>query len=86
MTEPFTDEMKKRIRERIDESLDRLGNPAYDKRDLRWNLNQMIELLSAGSYRAYYDKSWIFEDVLPQLDGPQGRKVDRRLAAEKSPV
>lgn len=86
MTEEFNDEMKRRIRQRIDETLDRLGNPAYDKRDLKWNLNQMIELLSAGSYRAYYNNSWIFEDVLPQLDGPQGKKVDMRLAATKSPV
>lgn len=90
MDAPFTDKMKETINTRIEElEWRRITNPAskkFSQPDVLWEKEQTTAILSAGSYRTYFDTNWMFKDVLPQLEGPQGRKILVTVADEKSLV
>lgn len=90
MDAPFTDKMKEVIQTRI-KALEwrRITNPAskqFKQEEVVWEKEQTAAILNAGSYRTYFDTNWMFKDVLPHLEGPQGRKIDRRLVPESPGV
>lgn len=78
MDAPFTDKMKEVIQTRIEELYwRRITNPAskkFKQSDVEWEKEQTVALLNAGSYRTYFDTNWMFKDVLPHIEGPQGKK------------